>query len=154
MTGRTDSDPGVNDDSTAGGRSDAAAVRSRAVAYVVDAVVLGVPSLLLAGRFDRSRLSRLPLAVVVAAVVGLPYHVLSEGRYGRTVGKRALGIAVVRTDGTPCTYRAAAVPTALRPVDWLPAGYLVGLAAIGLTERRQRLGDLLADTLVVRTGEE
>ena len=141
-------------DPTSERRPDGETVRRRVVAYAVDAVVLGGPLLLGTSRLDRSRLSRLSLASVVGVVVGSLYHLVLEGRYGRTPGKRALGLAVVRTDGTPCTYRAAAVRTALRPVDWLPAGYLAGLAAIGLTERRQRLGDLLADTLVVRTGEE
>lgn len=42
------------------------------------------------------------------------------------------------------------IRTALRAVDWLPAGYLLGPASIARTERRQRLGDLAADTVVVR----
>lgn len=70
------------------------------------------------------------------------------------MGKWLLGVVVVRGDGEPCSYRAAAVRTALRSIDWLPIGYLLGLIAIGVTEDRQRVGDLVANTRVVRTTSE
>lgn len=126
----------------------------RVLAYVVDAVALGGAILLGVGRLERSRGSRLALGVLVGSVGGLLYHVLLEGRWGQTLGKRLLGIVVVREDGEPCTYAAATIRTGLRLVDALPVAYLVGLVAIALTERHQRLGDLLAGTVVVRTDEE
>lgn len=91
--------------------------------------------------------------VVLGTVAGTLYYIVLEGIGGQTVGKAIVGIAVVSDDGSRCTYRAATVRTVLRVVDALPAAYLVGLLGIRLTVRRQRLGDVAANTVVVRTGE-
>ena len=69
---------------------------------------------------------------------------------GRTPGKRAGGLRVVRTGGEPVTFMVASVRNVMRLIDFLPAVYLTGIASILVTSRNQRLGDLAADTLVVR----
>ena len=78
-------------------------------------------------------------------------YVLFEGARSATPGKLALGLRVVKYDGSPCGWVAALKRGILRPVDALPVviPYLVGLAAAGLSARRQRLGDVFAGTLVV-----
>ena len=83
--------------------------------------------------------------------IGVPllYTPLAEIRYGRTLGKRLLGLVVTGEDGAPCTTRAAVVRNLLRPFDLL-LFYGVGLVVMLATDRRQRLGDLAADTVVVR----
>lgn len=136
-------------DSTQAKRPEAATVRQRTLAYVVDAVVLGVPAAVSVGRLDRSLGSRIGVLGVLGTIVGLAYHVVLEGAVGRTVGKRLLGIAVVRESGDPCTYGAATVRTAFRFVDFLPIAYLGGIASIVVTERNQRVGDVAANTVVV-----
>lgn len=69
---------------------------------------------------------------------------------GRTPGKRAVGLRVVRSGGDPPGFLAAAVRNLLRLVDFLPGFYGVGCLSILFTARNQRVGDLAADTLVVR----
>jgi uncharacterized RDD family membrane protein YckC len=69
---------------------------------------------------------------------------------GRTVGKLAAGLRVVRVGGEPEGFLTAAVRNFLRIVDFLPAFYVVGVISILVTSRNQRLGDLAAGTLVVR----
>ena len=138
--------------------SETATVRERVAAYLVDAVVIG-PAIGIAGgvvasRLGDSRRERVRLVGLLGLAVANLYHVVLEGTGGQTVGKRVVGIAVVSEDGGRCSYAAAAVRTAFRFADWLPAGYLLGLLSIALTERRQRLGDLAADTVVVRTGDD
>ena len=78
-------------------------------------------------------------------------YVLFEGVRSATPGKLALGLRVVKYDGSPCGWVAALKRGILRPVDALPVviPYLVGLAAARLSARRQRLGDMFAGTLVV-----
>jgi uncharacterized RDD family membrane protein YckC len=78
-------------------------------------------------------------------------YVVFEGARSATPGKLALGLRVVRYDGSPCGWIAALKRSILRPVDALPivAPYLVGAIAAGLSARRQRLGDAFAGTLVV-----
>ena len=88
--------------------------------------------------------------LVYLAVV-LVYHFGFEVAVGQTVGKRLLGLQVVRADGNRPSVAAIAVRTLLRLVDWLPALYLVGfLAMLATGERRRRLGDLAAKTRVAR----
>ena len=119
----------------------------RVAAYGIDAMfVVGVLAPLTRGRSPARRL----LALVVGALVGATgYHVVLEGRDGQTAGKRLIGITVVGADGTSCGYRRAGIRTAARIVDWLPAGYLLGFASMAVTERRRRIGDLAAGTVVV-----
>ena len=76
----------------------------------------------------------------------------TEGRWGGTPGKWLLGIRVKRLDLTPCGFGRALVRNLLRIVD-LFFTYLVGLPVVGgmLTEKFQRIGDLAARTVVIRS---
>jgi uncharacterized RDD family membrane protein YckC len=139
-------------------------VRARIVAALVDTVVTLVVAF---GIFMAMGLAALGLnkaalisdwlggSVILSGVVVAPtlaavvYGYATEQRYGRTLGKRLLGLVVVHEDGTPCTGRAAAVRNLLRPVDFV-FGYTVGFVTMFATPRRQRLGDLVAGTTVVR----
>ena len=91
------------------------------------------------------------------------YFGLLEGAWGRTIGKRALGLRVVTTQGRPIGWRAAALRNVLRCADALPVtlsggiwsllfgglASLVGATSMALTPRFQRLGDLVAGTMVI-----
>jgi uncharacterized RDD family membrane protein YckC len=68
---------------------------------------------------------------------------------GATPGKRALGIMVLHDDGTPVRWPAALVRNLLRAVDFLPALYGFGLAAMLINRDFKRLGDIAAGTVVV-----
>lgn len=69
---------------------------------------------------------------------------------GQTPGKRALGLRVVRTDGAPVRLRDAWLRNLLRAADFIPLLYGAGLIASISTKRMQRIGDLVADTMVIR----
>lgn len=92
-------------------------------------------------------------SIVIAAIflVTFFYDVLFEvlGR-GRTPGKRLAGLRVVETGGAPVGLRASAVRNLLRLVDGLPFSYVPAVISILVTRRNQRIGDLVAGTLVVR----
>jgi uncharacterized RDD family membrane protein YckC len=90
------------------------------------------------------------LAVAAVLLSGWGWDVAWEvAAAGRTPGKRALGIRVVRADGGPVGLVESLARNALRAVE-VPLGYAPGVLAIALGARRQRLGDLVAGTLVVR----
>jgi uncharacterized RDD family membrane protein YckC len=80
------------------------------------------------------------------------YYFALEAIVGRTVGKLALGLRVLRTDGGHPSTGTIFGRTLLRPVDGFPAFYLTGFITMLVTgaQRRQRLGDLAAGTIVVR----
>jgi uncharacterized RDD family membrane protein YckC len=69
---------------------------------------------------------------------------------GRSPGKRALRIRVIKLDGSPVGFGDVALRNLGRVVDFLPALYAVGLVAMTVSPRSRRLGDLLAGTVVVR----
>jgi uncharacterized membrane protein SpoIIM required for sporulation/uncharacterized RDD family membrane protein YckC len=80
------------------------------------------------------------------------YYVLCEALAdGRTLGKRVLGLRVVRDGGYSIDFGAAAVRNLVRVVDMQPvAMYLVGTVSVLLSRTGKRLGDYAAGTMVVR----
>lgn len=80
----------------------------------------------------------------------LSYFFIFEATSGQTLGKRLMKLRVARLDGTPARPAAIAIRTLLRVVDWLPFFNLGGLVCMLVTRRHQRIGDLLAKTIVVR----
>jgi len=73
---------------------------------------------------------------------------------GQTPGKRWLKLRVIREDGRPISFFEAMVRNLLRVVDFLvPPFYSIGLISVFATARDQRVGDLVAGTVVVRERE-
>ena len=78
------------------------------------------------------------------------YYALFESLWsGRTPGKRAMRIRVVREGGHPLTVRDALLRNLLRAADWMPAMYSLGLLVMASDTRFRRLGDMVAGTIVV-----
>ncbi|MCZ7535538.1 MAG: RDD family protein [Acidimicrobiia bacterium] len=79
------------------------------------------------------------------------YHIVFETlSSGRSPGKRAAGIRVVRLGGEPVGFLASAVRNTVRLLDFLPVMYGVGIFSIVASDKNQRVGDLAAGTIVVR----
>jgi uncharacterized RDD family membrane protein YckC len=73
---------------------------------------------------------------------------------GQTPGKRWLKLRVIREDGRPITFWEAAVRNLLRVLDMFPYPfYSIGLISVFSTTRDQRVGDMVAGTVVVRERE-
>ena len=91
------------------------------------------------------------VSALVWLVVSWLYYGITEAMNGQTLGKRLLGIRVVKVDGGgKPSAGAIAIRTILRIVDGI-AFYLVGLIVILATgQKRQRVGDLAAGTTVAR----
>lgn len=88
---------------------------------------------------------------VVWFLVDWGYLVLLEVVWnGQTIGKRVMGLRVIQDSGVRLGVYPALLRNLVRPVDKLPALYLVGGVAALFSETHQRLGDLLAGTIVVR----
>lgn len=125
-------------------------VLRRVGAFVVDLLILSLISLLLSAALGVDVVA----AVGLQTVLYLVYFFIFEGTYGKTPGKHFLSLVVVTDRGNPCEYREAAIRTVLRLIDGIPGAlYIVGFVAIYLTDERQRLGDMAADTVVVRAAE-
>ena len=74
---------------------------------------------------------------------------------GQTPGKRWLKLRVIREDGRPITFWEATVRNLVRFVDMMPYPfYSIGLISVFSTSRDQRIGDMVAGTVVIREREE
>ncbi len=76
------------------------------------------------------------------------YFILMEAYVGATLGKKVLGIKVVRLDGSPIGMGASLVRNTLRIVDLFFYG-IVGAIAILSSDHNQRIGDMVGKTIVV-----
>jgi uncharacterized RDD family membrane protein YckC len=73
---------------------------------------------------------------------------------GQTPGKRWLKLRVIREDGRPITFWEASVRNLLRSFDMMPFPfYSIGLISVFSSTRDQRVGDMVAGTVVVRERE-
>jgi hypothetical protein len=84
------------------------------------------------------------------AILSLIYYFGFEALFGATVGKWLVGLRVTDREGRLPAPRQIALRTVMRVVDGLPVGYLVGGSVALYSPMRQRLGDQLARTYVVR----
>jgi uncharacterized RDD family membrane protein YckC len=126
---------------------------SRGLAWAVDAIAIGGVSYL------ASRLSALAglwsadfanfLSAVLYFVISVGYGIVLEWRWrGQTLGKRLFGLSVIDVHGLRLQFSQIALRNLLRPVDGLPVFYLIGGAVAIWTRSGQRLGDLVANTVV------
>jgi uncharacterized RDD family membrane protein YckC len=90
----------------------------------------------------------LPGALVVSAL-SLSYFFLCEVIWGRTVGKRAMGLRVRSAAGARAGVNAIAARTVLRLIDGIGLYLLGAFVAIISGSRRRRIGDWAAGTVVV-----
>lgn len=84
-------------------------------------------------------------------LLALPFavHVLLASRDGRTPAMRLMGLRIVTTAGTRPRFTAYVIRWLLMVADGALFG-VVGLVVVLTTRRRQRIGDIVAGTLVVR----
>ena len=136
-----------------------ASLGSRLLAQLVDLLVLVGVFFLARALFERasdaagtafSATDWMTLrALGATASVALLYFALSEALTGATLGKLAAGIRVAMPEGAAAGPGAALVRNLLRPVDAVGL-YLVGGIVALTNARRQRLGDLVAGTVVIK----
>ena len=132
-----------------------AGLGARLLAHIVDFIV--IIGAYMALSFASAFLSILTYvsifqAAFVVILVAFPflYFILLEAYWGgQTLGKKVAGLRVRLVDGTPVTPMAAAARNLLRPADMLPIPYFSGVVAMFLNPRMQRLGDLVAGTVVI-----
>lgn len=143
-------------------RPDTQVIGRRVLATIIDVLLLGVvaslftaPGALIDG-WGSGQFSDVASGVLfsfgglAALLVYFAYFTIMEGRYGQTLGKMALGIKVVReSDGLAPGTKAAVLRTLMRIVDSI-GSYLVAFVVALVSEKHQRLGDMVAKTLVVR----
>jgi uncharacterized RDD family membrane protein YckC len=101
------------------------------------------------------------ILIIVVALIWISYFIFFEWLWsGQTPGKRWLKLRVIREDGRPITFWEASVRNLLRIVDMMPMSpklpipfYSLGIISLFVTKKDQRIGDLVAGSVVVRERE-
>lgn len=124
-----------------------AGVGSRFLALLIDGIILGIIAGILVAILGVQRAS---ISSSTTGLIGIIYFIVLEKIYGGTLGKKALGLRVTREDGAPISWSESIIRNLLRIIDGL-VGYLVGAIIIWNSPLKQRLGDKLAHTVVVKT---
>ena len=125
----------------------------RMLAYLIDLVVRGIVVLavglvLAIALGDGNAVGGVMLIVAFALEWG--YYVFFETTGdGRSLGKRALSLRVVKEGGFPISFMDSVLRNLMRGADFLPLGYVIGLFVMAGDSRFRRLGDRVAGTLVV-----
>ncbi|SNX61638.1 uncharacterized RDD family membrane protein YckC [Streptomyces sp. TLI_55] len=116
-----------------------------AVAYVVVTIALVAST----ASLDEAAQFAVSLAAFVLVMVGGPIAVETLS-HGRSLGKMACGLRVVRDDGGPIRFRHALVRGGIGVIEILLTFGVVACVASLVSARGRRLGDVFAGTLVVR----
>jgi len=86
---------------------------------------------------------------VLFVLLGPIYFTILERNEGRTIGKRLMGIRVVRADGADFSLKRSLIPNLLRIPDLL-LYFIPAIVFMAATSNMQRLGDFVVGTVVVR----
>ncbi|MFF9915834.1 RDD family protein [Streptomyces sp. NPDC013457] len=134
----------------------AARLPSRALALLLDALVVWAAYLLITvglavatASLDDAAQTALSIVSFLLVLVGAPIAVETL-THGRSLGKLACGLRVVRDDGGPIRFRHALVRGAMGVVEILMTFGTVACIASLVSARGRRIGDVFAGTLVVR----
>lgn len=129
---------------------------SRALAVLLDLivamavyVVVAIALVASTATLDEAAQIAVSIASFILLLVGGPIAVETLS-HGRSLGKLALGLRVVRDDGGPIRFRHALVRGAIGVVEILMTFGTVACVASLVSARGRRLGDVFAGTLVVR----
>jgi uncharacterized RDD family membrane protein YckC len=121
--------------------------KPRILAFIIDNVIATITALLMVAVLN---LQNQILNIAVLCLTYLGYYLIFESLWSRTLGKFFQGLEVQKLDGSRCDFKAASIRTIFRVVEVNPllfGGFPAGIAIIS-SERKQRLGDRLASTIV------
>jgi len=142
-----------------------AGIGSRFIALLVDYLILGacgivfsiVFTIVLAAVHAFAHWSEnwvIGFVLILIFLVNWGYFALFEAFWnGKTPGKRAARIRVIHRSGRAMGFLESLARNLVRYVDFLPGFYGVGVIAIFVSRQNQRLGDMVAGTLVVHDRE-
>jgi uncharacterized RDD family membrane protein YckC len=123
----------------------------RFISFLIDTIVLGVLIGVIGSILGFSVVSRTAGwgFGLLSFIIFLAYFTYLEGSKGQTIGKMVTKIKVVGEDSEMINMNQAFTRNILRVIDGLLA-YLIGAILIWRSEKKQRLGDRIAKTVVIK----
>ncbi len=133
--------------------SELSGIGGRALAYSYDLTIRAIVSAIIfiaSSYFTRFHHSFFYVAMAFFGAFNFFYPIVFETAWaGKTPGKYFAGIRVIKRDGTRISLLDALLRNIMRMADMLPFGYMAGLCVMLLDRQNRRIGDMLADTIVV-----
>lgn len=129
-----------------------AGVGRRFVATLIDGIVLmfiGYFLALLTGQTSAGGFELHGAPAFLFFLVGIAYYIVMEAMLGATAGKMATSLIILKSDLSPIDWQASIIRNLLRIVDGLFC-YIIGAILVWTSPKRQRLGDRVANTVVVK----
>ena len=125
----------------------------RIMAYLLDILIftaLGIIGIILSLNISPGMFEE--IYFIILGVIILFYDLFCEAFFnGQSVGKLIMKIKVISLDGNRARFSQYLLRWLFRMIDFSLTSYLAGIISIILTEKSQRVGDIVAGTVVIRT---
>jgi uncharacterized RDD family membrane protein YckC len=132
--------------------TNAVGVGLRFVAVLIDSIIFFILGYLIAALTGGTTAGGFTLEgapFFIFTLICFLYYILMEAFMGGTPGKLVIGLRVRMEDGSPLSLGSSVIRNLLRIIDGL-FFYLVGAIFVWTSPSKQRLGDRLAKTVVVK----
>ncbi|WP_299339235.1 RDD family protein [uncultured Psychroserpens sp.] len=134
-------------------RYELAKIRYRILAFLIDFIIFWSIAMVFGTFYGESlegsygfSISGFPALIVM--VIGLFLWPISEGLFGQTIGKRFLNLKVVRENFEPIGIGEGFARFFLGLIDYI---FLIGIIIAATNKKKKRIGDMVADTIVIST---
>jgi uncharacterized RDD family membrane protein YckC len=132
-----------------------ASIGDRILAYLIDRVVLILYTVALLALLSQGNVNNVWVWIVFLGMPWLFYSLAFEiAMNGQTPGKRVMNIQVVKLDGTPATIGSYLLRWIFALVDFYIMSGVVAVVCIAMGEKGQRVGDVVANTTVVKVSSQ
>lgn len=121
----------------------------RGLANIIDQILVIVPLVAIAS-LTKTGSANSEAYMTIGGILFFIYLIVAEAAFGQTFGKKLFGIKVMMQDGKSCTMMGAILRNIFRLIDVIFGGYLFAIIIMTLTPKRQRVGDLIAKTVVIK----
>ena len=127
-----------------------AGLGERILAYLIDSLIIASITIVIVLVFVFSGLDSSPFMIILATIPTFFYHLFFEITMdGQSIGKKILGIKVVKMNGSQATLGAYLLRWIVRPIDIFLYGG-IAILCISIGGKGQRVGDMAAGTTVIK----
>ncbi len=123
---------------------------AQAIDFIVWFIIFGYLIALIFGQTTQGGFMLSGFPALLDILLAFAYFIILESLAGATVGKMVIKLMVVNEDGSKASMKAIIIRNLMRIVDFLPFGYIVGMISMGKSSCKQRVGDKIAHTVVVK----
>jgi uncharacterized RDD family membrane protein YckC len=132
-------------------QTEKAGIGKRIFAIIIDYFILTAFSILLMLIFDSTNVLKTEYLSIIIGIIFFTYHLFFElFTEGRSIGKISQKIRVVKNNGESASFFQYFIRALLRPIDSI---FGLGLVVMAFTKNGQRLGDLLANTVLIKDSD-